>query len=189
MGILLISKKNQKILLSLARTSIRYGLEFSKPVSVQLSQFPKELQENRASFVTLHLQDKLRGCVGVIEAIRPLAEDVACNAFASAFHDDRFPPLAQKEFSDLKIHISILSTPEILKPFSEEALLQTLRMGVDGLILKEGHRKATFLPSVWDQIGSKEEFLTHLKLKAGFPPDYWSKDLEVFRYTTQGFGE
>lgn len=185
----MIEEKNQKVLLKLARDSIQHGLEFSKPLPVALSKFPKELCEKRASFVTLHLDRKLRGCIGVIEAIRPLVEDVSCNAFAAAFHDTRFSPLTQEEFSDLKIHISVLSVSEKLKISSEEELLQTLRIGVDGLILKEGLHRATFLPSVWDQVQSKEEFLTHLKLKAGFPPDYWSANLEIFRYTAQGFGE
>lgn len=185
----MFSKTNQEILLKLARDSIQQGLKFSKPLPVDPLKFPKELCEKRASFVTLHLDQKLRGCIGVIEAIRPLVEDVACNAFSAAFHDNRFFPMTREEFPGLKIHVSVLSVPERLNISSEEDLLQTLRVGIDGLILKEGLRKATFLPSVWDQVQTKEEFLTHLKLKAGLQPDYWSDHLEIFRYTTESFGE
>jgi AMMECR1 domain-containing protein len=70
---------------------------------------------------------------------------------------------------------------------SEDDLLRQIRPGVDGLILQAGFRRGTFLPSVWAELPEKELFLTHLKLKAGLPADYWSDTLRVFRYTTDCF--
>jgi AmmeMemoRadiSam system protein A len=123
----------------------------------------------------------------MLEACRPLAEDVAENARAAAFEDPRFPPLTLPELAKLEIHISILSPSEEMVFSSESDLLRQIRPGVDGLILQEGFRRGTFLPSVWAELPEKELFLTHLKLKAGLPADYWSDTLRVFRYTTDCF--
>jgi len=144
-----------------------------------------ELLEERATFVTLEIGGQLRGCIGMLEACRPLAEDVAENAFASAFHDPRFPPVSPAELDALKISISVLSPPEEMVFSSEEDLLEQIRPGVDGLILQDGFRKGTFLPSVWEQLPEKEEFFGHLKRKAGLAPGHWSDTLRVFRYTAE----
>ena len=144
-----------------------------------------ELLEERATFVTLEIEGQLRGCIGMLEACRPLAEDIAENAFAAAFHDPRFPPVSPAELDALEISISVLSPPEEMVFSSEEDLLEQIRPGVDGLILQEGLRKGTFLPSVWEQLPEKEAFFEHLKQKAGLSPSYWSDTLRVFRYTTE----
>jgi len=74
--------------------------------------------------------------------------------------------------------------------FRDEAdLLAQLRPGVDGLILRAGAHQGTFLPSVWEQLPRREDFLAHLKVKAGLPPDYWSDDIQVWRYTTEEFSD
>jgi len=144
-----------------------------------------ELKEKRATFVTLTLNGNLRGCIGMLEACRPLVEDVAENAVSAAFHDPRFPPLSREEFDDLKISISVLSPPQEMI-FSDEAdLLEKIRPGIDGLILQEGFRKGTFLPSVWEELPETERFFEHLKLKAGLPAGYWSDTLCVSRYTAE----
>lgn len=121
----------------------------------------------------------------MLEAIQPLVQDIAENAFSAAFRDPRFPPLEAGELSDLSIHLSILSPAEELTFASQEDLLAQLRPGIDGLILQEGHRRGTFLPTVWDSLPTSDQFLRHLKQKAGLPPDYWSDTLKVFRYTTE----
>ncbi len=144
-----------------------------------------ELMEERATFVTLEIDGRLRGCIGMLEACRPLAEDVAENAFAAAFRDPRFPPVSPAELDDLEISISVLSPPEEMVFSSEEALLEQIRPGVDGLILQDGFRKGTFLPSVWEQLPEKASFFEHLKLKAGLAPGHWSDTLRVFRYTAE----
>lgn len=143
----------------------------------------------RASFVTLEIDGHLRGCIGMLEACRPLAEDVAKNAIAAAFHDPRFPPLTYKEFESIEIHISVLSPPEEIYFTSEADLLAQIRPGIDGLILEEGVRPGTFLPSVWEELPDKTQFFAHLKLKAGLSGLYWSDTLRVFRYTAEYFGD
>ena len=181
--------ENQNLLLEIARASIFQKLENpSAPVSLP-EGLPGELLEKRATFVTLEIDGLLRGCIGMLEACRPLAEDVAGNARAAAFEDPRFPPLSQEEFESLEIHISVLSPPEEIFFFSEADLLAQIRPGVDGLILQESRSRGTFLPSVWEELSEKEEFLLHLKQKAGLPGSYWSDTLRVFRYTAEYFGE
>jgi AmmeMemoRadiSam system protein A len=180
--------ENQNLLLKIARDSILHGLEAPGGNLSPLDDIPAELLEERATFVTLELGGRLRGCIGMLEACRPLAEDVARNARAAAFEDPRFPPVSRKEFVQLEIHISVLSPPEEIVFSSEADLLARLRPGIDGLILQEGYRRGTFLPSVWEELPEKEEFLDHLKLKAGLPGAYWSDTLRVFRYTTEYFG-
>ncbi|MBI9019809.1 MAG: AmmeMemoRadiSam system protein A [Verrucomicrobia bacterium] len=180
---------------SAGRSSVFQGLEknnkkvpeVGKPAG-QVSapgELPAELMEQRATFVTLTSDGNLRGCIGMLEACRPLAEDVAENAVAAAFHDPRFPPLSRDEFDDLQISISVLSPPGEMSFSSEADLLSQVRPGVDGLILQEGVRRGTFLPSVWEELPEKEMFFEHLKLKAGLPAGYWSETLRVFRYTTE----
>jgi AmmeMemoRadiSam system protein A len=177
-----LSKEHQQQLLELAKASISHGLQTGKPLKIDLSDFPAELQERRATFVTLHLNHELRGCIGVLEAIRPLVVDVAENAFAAAFRDSRFPPLEAGEFKGLEIHLSILTPTEPMAFTSEQDLVSQLQPGIDGLILQEGHHRGTFLPSVWESLPNPEQFLRHLKQKAGLPPDYWSDGVRVYRY-------
>ncbi len=178
----------QNLLLQVARNAIFRVLEPTEKVP-NLGSFPDELMEERATFVTLELGGRLRGCIGMLEACRPLAEDVAHNACAAAFEDPRFPPLSRDEFELLEIHISVLSPPEEIIFSAEADLLAQIRPGVDGLILQEGYRRGTFLPSVWEELPEKEHFLAHLKLKAGLPKTYWSESLRVFRYAAEYFGE
>jgi len=179
--------EHQKLLLQIARNAISKGLVGEQATAFE--NVPDELMKERASFVTLELGGRLRGCIGMLEACRPLAEDVAQNAHAAAFEDPRFPPLSREEFDSLDIHISVLSPPEEISFSSEADLLAQIRPGVDGLILQEGYQRGTFLPSVWEELPGKEEFLGHLKLKAGLPNTYWSDTLLVFRYTAEYFGD
>ncbi len=180
-----LTEENRQRLLQLARESIEHGLQTGRPLPVRLQDYPPELTEPRATFVTLEKNHQLRGCIGMLEAIQPLVQDIAENAFSAAFRDPRFPPLEAGELSDLSIHLSILSPAEELTFASQEDLLAQLRPGIDGLILQEGHRRGTFLPTVWDSLPTSDQFLRHLKQKAGLPPDYWSDTLKVFRYTTE----
>lgn len=175
----------QRRLLAVARDSIGFGLRQGQALAVPLGDFPHELQAHRASFVSLHRQGMLRGCIGSLEARRPLIADVAENAFAAAFRDPRFPPLGQHEVAELEIHLSLLTPPEPLAVRSEADLLQRLRPGQDGLILQEGGRRATFLPAVWDTLPDPGSFVRHLKQKAGLTADYWSATLEVYVYRAE----
>jgi AmmeMemoRadiSam system protein A len=171
--------------MDLAWASIRHGLQHDRPLPVDLAGLPPELKRKRATFVTLQHHGRLRGCIGMLEATRPLAEDIACNAYAAAFQDPRFPPLRQSECEGLEIHLSLLTPPEPMAFHCEQDLLDQLQPGVDGLILAEGSRRGTFLPSVWEQLPTRQDFWEHLKLKAGLPAGYWSDTLKVWRYRAE----
>ncbi|HDZ78001.1 MAG TPA: AmmeMemoRadiSam system protein A, partial [Gammaproteobacteria bacterium] len=127
---------------------------------------------------------QLRGCVGSLTACRSLSEDVAENAFAAAFRDHRFNALTEDELAEIEISISVLSTPELMVFTSEQELLSQLQPGVDGIILTEGGNRGTFLPSVWEHYPQPASFLSHLKMKAGLPADYWSDTMKIERYNT-----
>jgi AmmeMemoRadiSam system protein A len=183
-----LNKEHQQRLLDLAKNSIQHGLQTGRPLKINLADFPAELTEPRATFVTLQKHHQLRGCIGMLEAVRPLAEDIAENAFLAAFKDPRFPPLADDEFGELEIHLSILTPAEPVSFTSEQNLITQLQPGIDGLILEEGRRRGTFLPSVWEQLPEPEEFLRHLKQKAGLGAGYWSENIRIYRYRTEMIG-
>ena len=183
------SPAEQNSLLGIACKSIRHGLEHGRPARVSLDTLPESLLAERASFVTLNtIGGQLRGCIGSLEACRPLAEDVSHNAWAAAFRDPRFSPLSEEEYPGLDIHVSVLSEAEPLAFSSEQELLDLIRPGIDGLVLEDSTARGTFLPSVWESLPEPAQFLAHLKLKAGLPADYWTDSLRVWRYTTQSFG-
>ncbi|MGD0960508.1 MAG: AmmeMemoRadiSam system protein A [Methylomonas sp.] len=184
-----LNDAQQQRLLALAWDSIRCGLETGKPLSVAAGDYPPELREPTATFVTLERNGQLRGCIGRLKASRPLAEDVAENAYAAAFRDGRFPPLTTAELNGLEAHISLLSPAEPLQFSSEQDLIRQLQPNVDGLILEYDGRQATFLPSVWESLPNGGEFLAHLKQKAGLPKTFWSDGIRAYRYTTAGIGE
>ncbi len=184
-----LNPSQRETLLGLARAAIRYGLEHATIMPITTRHYDDALREQGASFVTLTLAGELRGCIGSLEAHRPLAEDVVHNAFSAAFSDPRFMPLSSAELERIKIAISVLNPAEALNVSSEAQLIAQLRPGIDGLILQEGSRRGTFLPSVWEQLPDPEQFLHHLKLKAGLPAHHWSETLRFYRYTTTQFSE
>ena len=178
----------REILLRIACQSIRSGLQTRQPANVSVDGVPDRLTARRASFVTLHAEEKLRGCIGSLEPRTSLAEDVSFNAYAAAFRDTRFQPLQADELDTLSLEISVLSSPEMLDFDSESSLLEVVRPGIDGLILQDHDFRSTFLPSVWKSLPDPARFLGHLKLKAGLATDYWSASIRVWRYTTESFG-
>lgn len=177
------------LLIGIARQSIEHGLEHGRPLAVSPTDYPPVIAATRASFVTLQRHRRLRGCIGHLEALQPLVVDVAQNAFAAAFRDPRFRPLERAEWPEVEIHLSLLSTPEALRFGSEAELIRQIRPGVDGLILQDGARRGTFLPSVWENLPDPVEFVIQLKHKAGFAATYWSDSIEVWRYRTESFAE
>lgn len=181
---------DRRLLLGVARRSIAHGLAHGAPLPVDPHDYPPALRTPRATFVTLHLDGELRGCIGTLQAVRLLISDVAHNAFAAAFRDPRFSPVMPEESEGFEVHIEILQPPEELNVASEADLRDALRPGVDGLIFEEGGKhRATFLPSVWAQLPDPAAFILHLKHKAGFRPDYWSPEIRVQRYVTESFGD
>ena len=170
-------------LLSTAHDSIRHGLLQQRSLPVIVENYPEPLRELRATFVTLHNRAGLRGCIGTTTAVAPLIVSVSDNAFAAAFRDPRFKPLAEPEFDDIHLSLSILTPGEEITFTSETDLLAQLRPGIDGLIIERHIRKATFLPSVWSSLRKPEDFLHQLKLKAGILPD--QTPLRAWRYQTE----
>ena len=147
------------------------------------------LQQPGASFVTLQLAGKLRGCIGSLEAHRPLLQDVKANATAAALRDPRFAPLTLAELAQTHIEVSVLTPPEPLTFRSEAQALAQLRPGIDGVVLEYGDYRSTFLPQVWEQLPTAAEFMRHLKQKAGLPPDFWDERLKLCRYHVRKWAE
>lgn len=175
------------ILLHIARAAIENDLGVRAEMP---SQAEPILHEPGASFVTLTKRGALRGCIGTLEAYRPLGDDVAENARAAAFSDPRFPPLTADEFDDIAIEVSYLSGIEpIATDGSEAAALAALRPRVDGIVLRYGHHRATFLPQVWDDLPEPEQFLRHLKRKARLDESFWDPSIELGRYEVQSWHE
>ena len=176
-------------LLRVARGSIQYGLVHGEPSPVHCEQLPAPLSEPAASFTTLRLQGKLRGCCGALEAVHPLAIDVSLSAFRAAFRDPRFNPVGEHEIHAIRLEVSVLSPLESLAVIDEADLLGQLVPGTDGLVLSEDGRRATFLPTVWETLPEPRQFLAALKAKSGLPADYWSGRLEFQRYRTTVYAE
>ena len=132
--------------------------------------------------MTLRRSGNLRGCVGSIQAYRPLFDDVWLNSRASAFHDSRFPPVQPFELGEISMEVSLLSTPEPLPCTSEAEAIQLLRPGVDGVIFEYGENRSTFLPQVWEQLPDPRDFLDHLRRKAGLPRGFWAPEVRISRY-------
>jgi AmmeMemoRadiSam system protein A len=183
-----LSEAEGALLLVTARQSIEYGLSHNRALPVTPAAHPP-LDKPGASFVTLHRHGELRGCIGSLQASRPMLADVAENAYAAAFRDSRFIPVQANELDEIDIAVSVLSEPEALHVEDEQELLAQLRPGIDGLILEDEGKRGTFLPSVWESLPAKTDFLAHLKSKAGLPADHWSDSLKVWRYTTETFSE
>jgi AmmeMemoRadiSam system protein A len=174
------------ILLAVARRSIDEGL-LGRTWLPDAADYPAPLRAPGAAFVTLTLAGRLRGCIGSLEPRRPLVVEVAGDAFSAAFSDPRFDPLEAAEAEALELSVSVLGPTRAMTVTDEADLQRQLRPGRDGLVLLLGSRRSTFLPSVWEELPRPEEFLAHLKLKAGLPADYWSADFRFERYAVEEF--
>lgn len=173
-------------LLGLGRRAVERGLGHRAAPEPELAGCPAELLAAGACFVTLATAgDALRGCRGVLEPRRPLAEDAWHNAWASAFDDPRFEPVTARELPQLRLEISVLGPLEPLAVGSEAELCAVLEPGRDGVVLAWRGRRATFLPQVWESLPVAGEFLGHLKHKAGLPAGFWAPDVAIARYRVQ----
>ncbi|MCK5892934.1 MAG: AmmeMemoRadiSam system protein A [Endozoicomonadaceae bacterium] len=188
----MLTVEEQGQLQFIAKKSIKNGLLTGLPIALtenNLSTASVTLQSTRASFVTLMINQDLRGCIGSLNAHRSLIADVAANAFSSAFKDPRFTPLTLKELEKLSIEISVLTPLELMKVTNEQDLLNQLQPCVDGLLIDDGHHRATFLPRVWSRLPDPRLFLDQLKQKAGIPPNSWPTSIQCFRYQCDKFAE
>jgi len=143
------------------------------------------LRESGACFVTLRLDDGLRGCVGSVDAHRALGDDVAHNAFAAAYRDSRFDAVSPAERERLVVEVSVLGPRAPLAAASEQDALAALRPGIDGIYFEYRHLHATFLPQVWDNIPDPLDFLCELRRKAGLPTRFWDDEVKLSRYTVE----
>jgi uncharacterized protein len=174
-------------LLELARGSIAGGLYRHAPAPLPDGEWSARLLAPIAAFVTLTLSGELRGCRGTIEPQRSLAEEVWRSAWLSAFADPRFPPVAAEEVASLRIAISVLTALEPIACSNEAELVESLLPGVDGLVLRCGTARATFLPAVWKSLGEPREFVRQLRRKAGLYGSLWPAEMAAWRYRTETF--
>jgi AmmeMemoRadiSam system protein B/AmmeMemoRadiSam system protein A len=184
------SEEQGRVLLRAARQSIATALD---PGNIEPLPNEAWLRELRATFVTLKQNGQLRGCIGMLEAARPLGADVIANARAAAFSDRRFKPLTQPELAKLEVEVSILSRPARLAFEDHADLIRQLEPGKDGLIIESGSgaaaRRGTFLPQVWESIPDREGFIAQLKLKAGMPADTRTTACRFKRYRVAKWSE
>jgi len=185
-----LTEAQGEYLLSEARKTIQTRLSGKTDCPRETKNLPAVFNEKRENFVTLTIQGNLRGCIGHIIPQESLIEGIRENAVNAAFRDPRFGPLTRDEWKNVHVEISILTEPKPLAYTDGKDLLNKLRPGIDGVILKKGFHQSTFLPQVWDQLPDKKAFLNHLCLKAGLSGNAWEKgDLEVSTYQVQAFEE
>lgn len=185
-----LTLEERKILLRLARDAMERGVKGTGLPPLDESSLTPRLRENGASFVTLTVRGRLRGCIGALEPYQPLAEDVREHAVAAALEDPRFPPVSERELNDIQLEISRLTRPVPLEYQDAQDLLSRLRPHVDGVIIRDGFQRATFLPQVWEKIPDPVEFLNNLCQKMGASHDLWrKKHIDVLTYQVEEFHE
>ena len=163
--VLNLSPDDASLLLDIARRALIEAAKGNPYWQPALEDLPESLRKPGACFVTLYTNHQLHGCIGSVEAIRPLALDVARNAVSAARNDPRFPVLRADELDDTEIEISIL-TPMVQVPYRDlNDLIARLRPGVDGVLVEQGRRRGLLLPQVWEKLPDPYEFLAHVALK------------------------
>jgi len=180
------------IYLKLARAAIAQSIGIPYEINLEkiLDEYPS-LKEFGSSFVTITKgkEKSLRGCIGSLEAYRPLYEDIILNARAAALHDPRFQALSELEYNDIKIEVSILSKPEILEYSDIDDLKNKIKPDIDGVVLKLDGKQATFLPQVWEQLPTFDLFFAHLCQKAGLETDCLKRHPEIYIYHVEKYSE
>ncbi len=185
-----LTLEERNVLLRLAREALERRVKGGDLPPLDVSFLTPRLRENGASFVTLTLHGKLRGCIGALEPYQPLAEDVREHAVAAALEDLRFPPLSERELNGVQLEVSRLTRPIPLDYKDANDLLSKLRPHVHGVIVRDGSQRTTFLPQVWEKIPDPAEFLNNLCHKMGASPDLWrKKHLDVLTYQVEEFHE
>ncbi|MHC1785165.1 MAG: AmmeMemoRadiSam system protein A [Anaerolineaceae bacterium] len=185
-----LSAQDRMILLKIAREAIDAAVNRRRLPVLDMDRFSENLQAIGSAFVTLTENGKLRGCIGGLEASQPLVQDVQEHAAAAAVEDYRFPPVEPNEISRLHVEISRLSAPQRLEYQSPMELPNLLRPNIDGVIISDGRRRATFLPQVWENLPLCDEFLSHLCQKMGAAEHLWqTKNLDIWTYQVEAFEE
>ncbi|MFZ2525212.1 MAG: AmmeMemoRadiSam system protein A [Candidatus Ferrigenium altingense] len=180
-----MNTEHGKILLPIARAAISRVLN----VPHAADETAPWLAEHGACFVTLTQNGELRGCIGTLQAHRPLLADVKSNAVSAAIHDPRFMPLSVEELDITMVEISLLSPTTAMDVRGEADALAQIRPNVDGIVFEYGHYRSTFLPQVWEQLPQPRQFMAHLRRKAGLPEDFWEEGVKLSRYTVTKWSE
>ena len=175
-----IGKYHADFVVALVKTVIKSAFDKSQ----MTINYPQVFDEIGACFVTLEKDGALRGCIGSILPNQPLINDIVQHAKDAAFKDPRFAPLRADEFGNIKVSVSLMSTPSRIQFKNEEDLLNQIVPYQDGIIIKDGNLQSVYLPSVWNEIPNKQEFLTSLKVKAGMQANYFSPTFEAYRFST-----
>ncbi|MEM0243550.1 MAG: AmmeMemoRadiSam system protein A [Candidatus Aenigmatarchaeota archaeon] len=183
-----MEEETKKFIINLAKKAIEVYVKANRIIS-KPREYPSELNEKRGVFVTIYKkvnnQSYLRGCIGLPYPTKPLIEGII-EAAISATRDPRFPPLDEKELKEIFVEVSILSKPEKIEGKNYKEILEKIRPFKDGIIIKKGTKSALFLPQVWDDIPKKEEFLSYLCIKAGLPPNEWTKEgTEFYKFEAE----
>jgi hypothetical protein len=185
-----LTAQERSFLLSAARTALGHAVKATPLPPLDKAGVPPRLWEPGASFVTLTISGNLRGCIGALEAHQALVDDVREHAAAAAVQDYRFPPVQPRELAAIRIEVSRLTASQPLEYSSADDLLSKLRPGVDGVVLRQGPRRATFLPQVWEKIPDPADFLDNLCYKMGVTADHWrGAHLDVRIYQVEEFHE
>lgn len=185
-----LSDQEKQYLLKVAREALIFGVQGKRLPEIDSESIPRKINLPGASFVTLTKNKELRGCIGSLEATRPLVEDVRLHTIAAAMEDFRFPPVREDEIQHITIEVSRLTIPTQIEFDNPEKLLSKIRPGVDGVVIKKGLQRATFLPQVWEKVPDVEIFLTMLCRKMGAGSDCWRREkIEVFTYQVEKFCE
>ena len=185
-----LSDRDRGTLLKLARQTIQLTAAGERLPRLDLEAYSEDLRREGASFVTLTIGGQLRGCIGALEAYQPLVLDVQEHAAAAASEDYRFRPVRPEEVPLLEIEISRLTPTQALSYTDAQDLIAQLRPGLDGVLIRDGGRRATFLPQVWEKLPDPQNFMSHLCVKMGAPENYWqTKKLDVYTYQVEEFKE
>lgn len=180
------------IVIALAKAAILVALNQAEDFDLEhaLKTYPA-LQNDGAAFVTINKDpnEQLRGCIGSLQAYRPLYKDIIMNAQAAALRDPRFLPLSLEELDQIKIEVSILSEPQVLQYDDINDLKNKVVPFQDGIVLKLHDRQATYLPQVWEQLPQFDDFFSSLCMKANLSNDCLSQHPEISTYTVEKYKE
>lgn len=177
-----LSTEQQQFLLDLARRAIKHYLDKNKTLKIDTED--AELKEKRGAFVTLKVDDQLRGCIGYPIPHKPLIETIIDCAIAAASQDYRFPSITNEELDRLNVEISVLTLPRKIENVSE------IKIGDHGITISQGMSKGLLLPQVpveWDW--DLETYLNHGCLKAGLPENAWKKGAKIEIFSAQIFAD
>ena len=185
-----LSEIDKKKLLKIAREAITCAVRNEQLKRIKFQEHSQLLRDPGASFVTLTIREKLRGCIGTLEANQPLILDVQEHAVAAAMEDYRFPVVREEELQLINIEISRLTPVHLIDYSNPEDLVSKIRMNVDGVLIKAGGKRATFLPQVWEKVPDPEQFLSQLCMKMGAPPDLWrARHVQIYTYQVEKIKE